>query len=181
MDHVLKALVLAGGSGSRLWPLSRQQLPKQFLNLNGEHSMLSATIARLQPMIRADDVWVVTGESHATGEAFSELEGLNQILEPCGRNTAPAIALAAALLQDICGDDPVMVVLPADHLVTKKEAFQGCLQDAVAAAEDGRMVTMDVSIQSGGLSRNLILNMHKKCWMTVTITGIRACLCGSAR
>jgi len=144
MSSSLKAIILAGGSGSRLWPLSRQQLPKQFLNLNGEHSMLSATIARLQPMIAADEVWVVTGEAHATGEAFSELEGLNQILEPCGRNTAPAVAIAAALLQDLCGDDQVMVVLPADHIVTKKEAFQSCLQTAVAAAESGRMVTFGI-------------------------------------
>jgi len=144
MSSTLKAIILAGGSGSRLWPLSRQQLPKQFLNLNGEHSMLSATISRLQPMVGADDVWVVTGEAHATGEAFSELEGLNQILEPCGRNTAPAIAIAAALMQDLCGDDPVMVVLPADHIVTKKEAFQRCLKTAVAAAENGRMVTFGI-------------------------------------
>jgi len=144
MSDVLKAVVLAGGSGSRLWPLSRQQLPKQFLNLNGEQSMLGATISRLSPLIEEDDVWVITGESHATGEAFSELDGLHQILEPCGRNTAPAIALSAALLQDLNDDDPVMVVLPADHLVSKSESFQACLKQAVAAADTGRLVTFGV-------------------------------------
>ena len=144
MPKILKAVVLAGGSGSRLWPLSRQQLPKQFLNLNGVDSMLSATIARLSPMIAQDDVWVVTGEAHATGEAFSELDGLNKILEPCGRNTAPAIAIAAALLQDLSNDDPVMIVLPADHIVTKKDAFQACLKTAVHAAEAGRIVTFGI-------------------------------------
>jgi len=144
MPKLLKAVVLAGGSGSRLWPLSRQQLPKQFLNLNGNDSMLSATIARLSPMLAQDDVWVVTGEAHATGEAFSELDGLNKILEPCGRNTAPAIAIAAALLQDLSHEDPVMIVLPADHIVTKKDAFQGCLKTAVNAAESGRIVTFGI-------------------------------------
>ncbi len=144
MASLLKAVVLAGGSGSRLWPLSRQQLPKQFLNLNGVDSMLSATIGRLSPMIEEEDVYVVTGEAHATGEAFSELDGLNTILEPCGRNTAPAIAISAALLQDNCDGDPVIVVLPADHIVKKKKAFRRCLKKAVQVAEAGRIVTFGI-------------------------------------
>ena len=144
MGSMIKGIILAGGSGSRLWPLSRQQLPKQFLNLNGVDSMLSATIARLHPIVEQDDVWVVTGESHATGEAFSELDGLNQIMEPCGRNTAPAIAVAAALMQDLSGEDPIMVVLPADHLVANKAAFQACLKQAVDVAEQNRLVTFGI-------------------------------------
>ena len=144
MSNVLKAVVLAGGSGSRLWPLSRQQLPKQFLNLSGDESMLGATIGRLTPLIEKEDVWVVTGEKHATGEAFSELDGLNQILEPCGRNTAPAVALSAALMQDLHHDDPVMVVLPADHIVANKDAFQNCLQHAIRAANAGQLVTFGI-------------------------------------
>jgi len=153
MNDMLKAVILAGGSGSRLWPLSRQQLPKQFLYLNGEESMLGATITRLSPMIEKDDVWVVTGEKHATGEAFAELKGLHQIMEPCGRNTAPAVALSAALLQDFNTDDaiadpivdPIMIVLPADHLVTKKAAFQSCLEQAVHAAKAGKLVTFGIT------------------------------------
>ncbi|MFQ5518420.1 MAG: mannose-1-phosphate guanylyltransferase/mannose-6-phosphate isomerase, partial [Mariprofundus sp.] len=111
---------------------------------NGVDSMLSATISRLDPMITKNDAWVVTGERHATGEAFSELDGLNQILEPCGRNTAPAIAIAAALLLDTCDDDPVMIVLPADHIITKIDAFKACLKTAVEAAEAGRIVTFGI-------------------------------------
>jgi mannose-1-phosphate guanylyltransferase/mannose-6-phosphate isomerase len=144
MSNEIKAVILAGGSGTRLWPLSRQQLPKQFLNIGSADSMLSATIARLEPLVERDDVWVITGEAHATGEAFSELEGLNQVLEPCGRNTAPAIAVAAALLQDMDGDDPIMAVLPADHIIGRKEAFQQCLKQAVAAAEAGRLMTFGI-------------------------------------
>ena len=141
MDHLIRGVILAGGSGTRLWPLSRQKLPKQFLNIHGADSMLSATISRLTPLISREDVWVVTGDVHASGEAFSELEGLNQILEPCGRNTAPAMAVAAALFQDLTKADPVLVVLPADHVITDHAAFQACLRKAVASAEAGQLVT----------------------------------------
>jgi len=144
MSQMIRGVVLAGGSGTRLWPLSRQQLPKQFLNLNGVDSMLSGTISRLAPLISRDDVWVVTGDTHASGEAFSELDGLNQILEPCGRNTAPAIAIAAALFQDLTKEDPVMVVLPADHVITKQAAFQKCLKKAVDSALAGQLVTFGI-------------------------------------
>jgi len=140
----LKAVILAGGSGSRLWPLSRQSLPKQFLNVTGGASMLNTTVTRLGGMVQGDDIWVVTGEQHASGEGFSELNGMNLILEPCGRNTAPAIAVAAALLQYLGDDDPIMVVLPADHLVTKPEAFQHCLQIAAETADSGRLATFGI-------------------------------------
>jgi len=139
----VKSVILAGGSGTRLWPVSRQQLPKQFLKLDGEKSLLAATISRLSPMIEKEDVWVVTNEAHASGEAFSELEGLHQILEPCGRNTAPAIALAAALLQRD-GNDPLMLVLPADHLIQDIPSFHRSLNVAMQAAEKGGLVTFGI-------------------------------------
>ncbi|MDX8391939.1 MAG: mannose-1-phosphate guanylyltransferase/mannose-6-phosphate isomerase [Mariprofundaceae bacterium] len=144
MSTLIKAVVLAGGSGSRLWPLSRRQLPKQFLKLDGDSSLLEATIARLQPLVGKDDVWVVTGEVHASGEAYTELAAYNQILEPVGRNTAPAIALAAALLMDETDDDPVMVVLPADHIIKKPEAFRAVLEQAVEVANSGKLVTFGI-------------------------------------
>ncbi|MDQ7001969.1 MAG: mannose-1-phosphate guanylyltransferase, partial [Ghiorsea sp.] len=139
----IKAVILAGGSGTRLWPMSRQQLPKQFLKLGGEESLLAATISRLLPKIEQDDVWVVTNEAHATGEAFSELDHLHTILEPCARNTAPAIALAAALLQQN-GEDPVMLVLPADHIIQDIPAFHQGMEKAVEAAELGKLVTFGI-------------------------------------
>lgn len=144
MSHVV-AVILAGGSGSRLWPLSRQQLPKQFLNLEGEDTLLESTIARLAPLVEPQDVWIVTNEAHASGAAYEILNELNTILEPAGRNTAPAIALAAALLSDLNDDDPVMIVLPADHLIKKCEAFHHCLRTAIATAGSGRLVTFGIT------------------------------------
>jgi len=140
----MKGVILAGGSGSRLWPVSRQHLPKQFLSLDGEATLLDATMNRLAPMLEKKDIWIVTSEGHATGEAFADLETLNTILEPCGRNTAPAIAVAAALLQKFSDEDPVMVVLPADHMIQHVEAFQQCLKKAADLANNQRLVTFGI-------------------------------------
>ncbi len=145
MGQSIKAMVLAGGSGTRLWPLSRQQLPKQFLHLDGDASLLDATIARLAPMIQEKDVWVVTNEAHATGEAYNALSRLHKILEPVGRNTAPAIALTAALMMDLEACDPVLVVLPADHLIRDVDAFHQSLKIAIGAAQAGQLVTFGIT------------------------------------
>ncbi len=139
----MKAVILAGGSGSRLWPLSRQQLPKQFLHFNGENSLLQETIERLNPLIGKEDVWVVTGEEHARGEAYAELKPYHTILEPVGRNTAPAIALAAGLFLEQ-GEDAVLVVLPADHLIKNQRQFKIHLSEAISAAERGKLVTFGI-------------------------------------
>nr|WP_245688377.1 mannose-1-phosphate guanylyltransferase/mannose-6-phosphate isomerase [Thiohalomonas denitrificans] len=141
----MKAVILAGGSGTRLWPLSRLQLPKQFLRLQGDKTLLESTIGRLAPLIQPSDVLVVTGAEHARGEAYNSLRAYQTLLEPVGRNTAPAIALAAAWLQEQAeGGDPVMVVLPADHIIKQSEAFQEALQSAVEAASDGRLITFGI-------------------------------------
>lgn len=139
------AVILAGGSGTRLWPLSRLQLPKQFLKLEGQKTLLESTVDRLSPLITPADVMVITGAEHAKGEAYNSLRHYNTLLEPVGRNTAPAIALAAAWLQDKAeGVDPVLVVLPADHIIKQAEAFQGALEKAVKEAETGRLVTFGI-------------------------------------
>lgn len=137
------AVILAGGSGSRLWPLSRQSLPKQFLALDGDATMLQATINRLAPVIDAGNVLIVTQEAHAKGESYHALLQYQSLFEPVGRNTAPAIALAAArLMAD--GADPIMVVLPADHVIKDEAGFRACLQQAIAVAESGKLVTFGI-------------------------------------
>jgi len=105
---MLTPVILAGGSGTRLWPLSRMQLPKQFLKLQGEKSLLDSTIDRLSPLAIPEDVLVITGVEHAEGEAYSTLQHYQTLLEPIGRNTAPAIALAAAWLQRKRSNQPVL-------------------------------------------------------------------------
>ena len=141
----LRAVVLAGGSGTRLWPLSRQQLPKQFLSLDGGEILLEATIERLQPYIVPEDVLVVTNEQHANGEAYQALHHYEKLLEPQGRNTAPAIALAAAWLQRHSdGGDPIMVVLPADHVIKDVQSFHDVIEKAIEVSIEGQLVTFGI-------------------------------------
>lgn len=137
------AVILAGGNGSRLWPMSRQNLPKQFLTLDGDATLLQTTIDRLSPTIIAQDVLIVTQESHAKGEAYHALLPYRTLFEPVGRNTAPAIALAAAYLMAE-GEDPVMVVLPADHIIKDEARFRAHLNVAIQAAQSGKLVTFGI-------------------------------------
>jgi mannose-1-phosphate guanylyltransferase/mannose-6-phosphate isomerase len=142
-DRQAHAVILAGGSGSRLWPLSRQNLPKQFLSLDGDASLLQTTIDRLSPLIGAKQVLIVTQEAHAKGEAYHALLPYQTLFEPVARNTAPAIALAAAYLM-ADGSDPIMVVLPADHIIKDEARFREHLDIAIAAAESGKLVTFGI-------------------------------------
>jgi mannose-1-phosphate guanylyltransferase/mannose-6-phosphate isomerase len=136
-------VILAGGSGTRLWPLSRLQAPKQFLRLIGEESLLEATISRLRPLIPASQVVIVASEETARGEGFHALSPYKSILEPVGRNTAPAIAIAA-LRSRMAGEDPILVILPADHLIQDLAAFHAALRSAIAAAREGKLVMFGI-------------------------------------
>ena len=142
-ESSVHAVILAGGSGSRLWPLSRQHLPKQFLALEGKVSLMQTTIDRLSPVIETKNILIVTQEAHAKGEAYHALLPYQTLFEPTGRNTAPAIALAAAYLAS-SGDDPVMVVLPADHIIKDEVLFRKHLNIAIKAAESGKLVTFGI-------------------------------------
>ncbi|MFZ2524868.1 MAG: mannose-1-phosphate guanylyltransferase/mannose-6-phosphate isomerase, partial [Candidatus Ferrigenium altingense] len=137
------AAILAGGSGSRLWPLSRQHLPKQFLSLDGDVSLLQTTINRLSPVIDAKNILIVTQETLAKGEAYHALLPYQSLFESVGRNTAPAIALAAAYLMTD-GSDPIMVVLPADHIIKDEVRFRAHLKIAIEAAESGKLITFGI-------------------------------------
>ena len=139
-------VIMAGGSGTRLWPLSRQLFPKQFLTLNGEHSMLQNTAMRLAGIEHAAPV-VICNEEHrfSVAEQFraNNIDNSGIILEPVGRNTAPAIALAA-LNAVKNGDDPLLLVLAADHVIKDEAAFCQAVTKAAALAEQGKLVTFGI-------------------------------------
>ncbi len=139
----LHAVVMAGGSGTRFWPLSRSARPKQFLALAGPRSLLAETVARLHPLVAPEHTWVVCGRAHARAarEAVPEIPNGNLLVEPCARNTAPCVGLAAL---HVSRRDPgaVMAVLPADHHVARPAAFRGALSSAAALAARGALVTL---------------------------------------
>ncbi|HDS2772571.1 TPA: mannose-1-phosphate guanyltransferase [Enterobacter bugandensis] len=141
-------VVMAGGSGSRLWPLSRVLYPKQFLCLEGELTMLQATINRLQG-IECESPVVICNEQHRfiVAEQLRQMSKLteNIILEPVGRNTAPAIALAAlAAVRAQHEGNALMLVLAADHVIQDEEAFRNSVRKALHYAENGKLVTFGI-------------------------------------
>jgi mannose-1-phosphate guanylyltransferase/mannose-6-phosphate isomerase len=144
-DHV-HAVILAGGSGTRFWPLSRHRRPKQFLPLLGDQSTFAATIDRLEPLIPRCRCLVMTNRDHVglVHQCATGLSAAQVIAEPAGRNTAPAIALAATLLAHDHGPDTVMAVLPADHYIAEEDVFRRYLQRAVTAAKAGWLATIGI-------------------------------------
>jgi len=140
-------VVLSGGSGTRLWPASRAMYPKQLLSLADEKTMLQATVLRARGLPDlASQTIVVCNEAHRFSVA-EQLAAIEQdgrlILEPAGRNTAPAIAIAA-LHATAGGDDPLLLVMPADHVIRDVSAFEAAVARGLSAARAGRLVTFGV-------------------------------------
>ena len=141
-------VVISGGSGSRLWPQSRLLFPKQFLTLAGEHSMLQNTLIRLDglnasldgPLVvtHQDYRFLVAEQLRQIGKAAKEI-----ILEPIGRNTAPAIALAAIEAKSE-KKDPMLLVLPCDHIIRNIDAFHRAVETALPAAQEGSLAAFGV-------------------------------------
>lgn len=148
----LYAVIMAGGIGSRFWPRSRRAQPKQFLDVFGDASLIQNTFARLQPLVPAERVFVVTHRDYAaqTQEHLPALPPGNILAEPVARNTAPCIALAATRLHAL-DPDATMVVLPADHVIRNVARFHEVLRAAVAQAEtpgpDGRGPLVTIGIE----------------------------------
>jgi mannose-1-phosphate guanylyltransferase len=135
-------VIMAGGSGTRLWPLSRAAHPKQFLRLHGEDTMLQATVKRLSGLDIQSSI-TICNEEHRffVAEQLREIDKLGSIiLEPVGRNTAPAIALAALTVKD----DPLLLVLAADHVIQDEAAFNAAVMRAIPLAETGKLVTFGI-------------------------------------
>ncbi|MCK5356336.1 MAG: mannose-1-phosphate guanylyltransferase/mannose-6-phosphate isomerase, partial [Methyloprofundus sp.] len=138
-------VILSGGSGTRLWPLSRGQHPKQFLSLVSEHTMLQETILRLQGVEGLKAPIGVCNEHHR----FMMAEQLREvnippaaiILEPMGKNTAPAVALAALAAES---EDDILLILPADHVIADIASFQAAVKNAELLAKEGNLVTFGI-------------------------------------
>lgn len=139
------AVILAGGGGTRLWPLSRPDRPKPFLRLLGDETLLQRTVARLTPLVGSADVYVVTDRRYGqlVREQLPDLPEANVLGEPVGRNTAAAVALAAEAIAR--PDDEVMLVLPADSHIRAEAEFRDALAAAAQVAREGSLVTLGVT------------------------------------
>lgn len=145
----MKIIILAGGGGTRLFPLSRDCYPKQFLHVIGDKSLLAQTIERFLGLVEAKDIIIVTNE-HYIFHVQAELKIINAqeahiITEPMGKNTAPAIALAQSYCQDVlqCDDNEILFVSPSDHLIKPIDAFQDLIRKAQDVAKDN-IVTLGI-------------------------------------
>ncbi|AVR87876.1 mannose-1-phosphate guanylyltransferase/mannose-6-phosphate isomerase [Thauera aromatica] len=146
----LLPVILSGGSGTRLWPLSRETYPKQLLALTGPHTMLQQTALRLEGLAgnakvldpcvvcNAEYRFITAEQLQAAGKPASSI-----LLEPFGRNTAPALTLAA-LHAHAGGQDPLLLVMPADHVIARQDAFQAAVRQGIPAARGGAMVTFGI-------------------------------------
>ncbi len=141
------AVILAGGRGTRFWPRSRTRTPKQLLNIVGKGTMLEQTVARLRPLVPAARIWTVTNaqQESAVRKQLAKASRARVLVEPVGRNTAAAIALAAFHIQHFTKGDVLMAVLPADHYIAQTSKYQKIVGAALHVAhEPGRMVVLGI-------------------------------------
>ena len=142
------SIILAGGSGSRLWPLSRELYPKQLLNIQNKESLLQETFKRVLELVPAENIISVTNTKHSSNVKY-QLSSISEnsvvISEPVAKNTAPAIALAVKYIEDkLSKDDEIVLVLPSDHKIQNIEQFKSSIEEAKELAKKGYLVTFGV-------------------------------------
>lgn len=140
-------VILSGGGGSRLWPLSTNETPKQFLPLVGDSTLFQEALRRVRDRLHFTSPIVVGSARHAelcAKELDSEDAQTRLILEPCARNTAPAIVMAASTVEDLYDRDTLMLVMPSDHVIEDAAAFHDAIRKAEPAARSGRLVTFGI-------------------------------------
>jgi mannose-1-phosphate guanylyltransferase len=143
----MQVVIMAGGVGTRFWPRSRRSRPKQLLPIAGRASMIRITVDRLHPLVDAASTWVVTGAAQADGirRELPELPPDHILVEPVGRNTAPCIGAAAAVLRACGAGDEPMVVLASDHVITAEESFRDVLRAcAELLRHEDRLLTLGI-------------------------------------
>jgi mannose-1-phosphate guanylyltransferase/mannose-6-phosphate isomerase len=174
-DINITPVILCGGSGSRLWPLSRSSYPKQFITLTGSESLFQMAIKRVsqfsQIEFNVSNTLVVTNEEHR----FIALEQLQQsdvasakiLLEPVGKNTAPALTMAAMMAEKE-GDDPILIVTPSDQIIRDSNAFSKALKNCVKSADEGSIVIMGITPDKpetgyGYIKHDMRAGNHNEC------------------
>ena len=148
MTHKIIPIILSGGSGTRLWPLSRKQHPKQYLSLHGENTMLQETILRLKGFDGIASPVVICNVEHRflVGEQMKDIDITDAtiIVEPVSKNTAPAIAAVAVQVLKSEDKEVILLVLPADHIIEDRESFHNSIHVAIEHAKNGELVTFGV-------------------------------------
>jgi len=156
-------IILSGGSGTRLWPLSRSEHPKQFIKLINDETLFQNTIKRLP--LEAENPLIICNENHRfiVAEQLRQIDKKNNgiILEPVGKNTAPAVALAALRLKDDF-NDPILLVLSADHVIQNIEAFHNSISRSVSLAKNGKLVTFGITPTSAETGYGYIETQNTK-------------------
>lgn len=143
----MKSIILAGGSGSRLWPLSRDMYPKQLLALDDNYSLLQQTFLRLKTFSEGSEILTITNVKHFSDIKLqlNQIDKENVVLgEPLGKNTAPAIASALEYFKQISGNDDIVLIVPSDHLIKDTDAFNETVKQGVVLAELGYIVTFGI-------------------------------------
>ncbi|MBI4698233.1 MAG: mannose-1-phosphate guanylyltransferase, partial [Nitrospirae bacterium] len=145
----LYAVIIAGGSGTRFWPLSRQETPKQLLSIGSDKTMIQATVSRMEAIVPVDNTFIITNSNQfeSINMQLSSMTGRHWdnrfIIEPEAKNTAPAIGLAAVHLRHKA-PDAIMVVLPSDHIIRQNKNFRKAVLLGMKAAAEGYLVTIGV-------------------------------------
>lgn len=142
----ITCVIMAGGKGERFWPKSRTNLPKQFLNISGNKSMIQQSIHRLEKLVDISQIFIVTNELYAEllKAQIPHLPNSNIIIEPVGRNTAPCVGLASIVIEEKFPDS-TMVVIPSDHIIENDEGFVNIIKTAVDVAQEGsNLVTLGI-------------------------------------
>ncbi len=144
MRDEIYGVILAGGSGTRLWPLSRNLLPKQFLKVGKKGSFFEQTVKRISPIVGNKNILAVTNKLHAFGAGYNQFKDLRILIEPEAKNTAPAIGLSAIYLKKLSKTDPIIIVLPSDHMIERSADFQKVIKKAINEAKKGKIVTLGI-------------------------------------
>jgi mannose-1-phosphate guanylyltransferase / mannose-6-phosphate isomerase len=154
MKNKVIPVIVSGGSGSRLWPLSRKAHPKPYVRLPDNSTLIGRTFERAASIAGVDEICTVANQDHffLASDCYDEqdVQGIKNhfLLEPSGRNTAPAIAAAALYLQRIAGDDCIALILPADHMIEDSSALNNAFENAFEAASKGKIVTFGIKPSS---------------------------------